>query len=565
MNLFKILVTATITTIYSMQSFSQTSNIRVNQIGYYANQNKIAFVANKQAKNFDIKDAKTNTVVYSNSLSDEMYWNLSEENLQIADFSNFNKIGTYYLSCGEENSYLFTITDQRLFRPISQAALKAFYYWRASTDLLPQHATFNGINYSRKMGHPDTQVSIHKSAANPNRPEGTIVSAPKGWYDAGDYNLYVVNAGITYHALALAYEMYPEYYKQLSLNIPESGNGVPDILNEMKWELDWLFAMQDGDGGVYNKLSSLSFCSMIMPDEDKLDRYMIGKSTSAALDFAAIMAMSARIFAEYEHIFPNISEKALVAAERAWNWAVANPEVYYNNPIDVHTGNYKDSHLADEKFWAASELFITTGKQSYYNELDFSEAFTVPEWHTVNTLGLMSLTLHKEKLPETSEVLQQFKTLTDSVFATYKTSVNKVPIDRFNWGSNGMISSAGAILGMAYKEYNDEKYHEAVISTWNYLMGCNPTGYCFVSGFGSNSPKHFHDRRSTAYGIDEPIPGYIAGGSTNVVTRDCGEKRYPSTAPAACYLDKICSFSTNEIAINWNAPFALLAGMLDNL
>ncbi len=565
MKLSKVALTVTLAILSTMQSFSQTNSIRVNQIGYYANKNKLAFIANKQAQTFDIKDAKTNAVVYSNTLSNETYWNLSEENLQIADFSDFNQIGTYYISCGEENSYQFAITDQRLFRPISQAALKAFYYWRASTELLPQHATFNGIDYSRKMGHADTNVIIHKSAATATRPEGTIVSAPKGWYDAGDYNIYVVNAGMSYHALAFAYEMFPEYYKQLSLNIPESGNGAPDILNEMKWELDWLFAMQDEDGGVYNKLSSLYFCSMIMPDEDKLDRYMIGKSTSAALDFAAMMAMSARIFAEYEHIFPHVSERALKAAERAWDWAAANPDIYYSNPIDVHTGNYKDSHLADEKFWAASELFITTGKQSYYDALDFSEPFGIPEWHTLNTLGLMSLTLHKDKLPKNSVVLQQFKILTDSVFATYQKSANKVPIEVFPWGSNGVISSAGAILGLAYKEYNDEKYREATLSTWNYLMGCNPTGYCFVSGFGSQSPKHFHDRRSTADGIDEPIPGYICGGATNAVTRDCGEKKYPSTAPAACYLDKVCSFSTNEIAINWNAPFALLAGMIDNL
>ncbi|MBR4115584.1 MAG: glycoside hydrolase family 9 protein, partial [Bacteroidales bacterium] len=123
----------------------------------------------------------------------------------------------------------------------------------------------------------------------------------------------------------------------------------------------------------------------------------------------------------------------------------------------------------------------------------------------------------------------------------------------------------GALLGLAFKEYGDEKYHRAMIDSWNYLLGCNPTDYCFISGFGSKYPKHFHDRRCTSDGIEEPIPGYLAGGATNIILRDCGAKGYPSTTPAGCYRDAICSFSTNEIAINWNAPFALLAGMIDSM
>lgn len=552
--------------ISSMYSFSQS--IRVNQVGYQTQREKTAFIANLQAKTFVLKDVQTNAIVYNGTLDNGKFWDLSDETLQVADFSDFKQEGTYIISCGDENSYPFTIKNDNIFQNVSKAALRAFYYWRASTELLPQHATFNGIDYSRPMGHADDVVYIHKSAATKSRPEGTVVSAPKGWYDAGDYNIYVINAGISYHSLALAYELFPEYYEKLQLNIPESGNGIPDILNEMKWELDWLFAMQDEDGGVYTKLSSLRFCSMIMPHEDKLDRYMIGKSTASALDFAAMMAMSSRIFKKYEQKFPGIADKALQAAKRAWNWAKKNPEIYYENPSDVHTGNYKDNYVGDEFFWAAAELFITTGEKNYYKELNFYMDFAVPEWGSVNTLGLMSLMAHADKLPQQGEEFgakEAFSKLIANTYNIYEQSANRVPINKFNWGSNGVIAEAGALLGLAYKVYGDKKYSEAMLASWNYLLGCNPTNYCFVSGFGSKYPRHFHDRRCTSDGIEEPIPGYLAGGATNIILRDCGGNTYPSKAPAACYLDKICSFSTNEIAINWNAPLALLAGMVENI
>ncbi len=548
-----------------MQALPQIHSIRVNQIGYQLFGQKYAFLANMNTQSFDVCDAKTNEVVYTGSMGGGTYWDMSDETLQIADFSDFQTEGSYYIRSGEQTSFPFVIQKENIFTAISKASIRAFYYWRASTELLPEYATFNGVDFSRPLGHADTEVKIHKSAATKTRPEGTLVSAPKGWYDAGDYNLYVVNAGISFHSLAFAYELFPEYYKSLNLNIPESGNGVPDILNELKWELDWLFAMQDEDGGVYTKLSSLRFCSMILPHEDNLERYMIGKSTASALDFAAMMAMASRIFADYENDFPHVSEQALTAAKNAWNWAKKYPAVYYTNPIDVFTGGYTDKNVEDEFFWAAAELYVTTKEKKYFEELNFNKDFTVPEWGSVTTLGLMSLVLHENEFPQVKNIIRSsFDKLTADLFTKYENSGNRVPIVKYNWGSNGYIASCGSLLGLAYKIYGESKYKHAMLSSWDYLLGCNPTDYCFVSGFGSKYPRHFHDRRCTSDGIEEPLPGYLAGGATNIILRDCGGRTYPSQAPAACYLDKICSFSTNEIAINWNAPFALLAGMVEN-
>lgn len=557
-----------------MKVFSQDNSIRVNQIGFQVTSEKQAIIVDEVATSFDIRSSQTDEIVFQGKLTEAKYSKFSEENVKFASFSDLTTPGTYYILCNGHKSYPFTINDN-IYNDISKATIRAFYYWRASTELLPEHATWNGVDFSRQMGHADNQVKIHKSAATASRPEGTIVSAPKGWYDAGDYNLYVINAGISFHSLAFAYEMYPNYYKRLNLNIPESGNGVPDILNELKWELDWLFAMQDEDGGVYTKLSSLRFCSMVMPHEDNLERYMIGKSTASALDFAAMMAMASRIYEEYDSVFPGVSKKALSAAVRAWRWAKENPTVYYQNPQDVFTGNYRDNDVRDEFFWAAAELFITTRNGSYLKELDFTLDFDIPTWGGVQTLGLMSLALHwttlMERNVETKKIVEEkFKNLAKKIHDNFFASNHCIPVEKFDWGSNGMIASAGAIAGLARlltqedPQFDQYNFDCVMRESFDYILGCNPTGYCFVSGFGTKYPRHFHDRRCTSDGIEEPIPGYVAGGSTNIIIRDCGKNGYPSLTPAGCYRDAICSFSTNEIAINWNGPLVLLVGMVEN-
>ena len=169
---------------------------------------------------------------------------------------------------------------------------------------------------------------MHESAASVKRPEGTVISAPKGWYDAGDYNKYIVNSGISSYTLLAAYEHYPEIFDTLEINIPESGNGIPDILNEVKYNIDWMLEMQDpDDGGVYHKLTNASFDGVIMPDEAVQPRYVVQKTTAAALNFAAVTAQASRI---YKKFLPDFSEKCLKAAKSAYNWAIRNTQILYN-------------------------------------------------------------------------------------------------------------------------------------------------------------------------------------------------------------------------------------------
>lgn len=542
-----------------------STDIRLNQVGFLPNAEKLAVVKSTTDTLFEVKTSDLSTTVFTGVLGPQVNWSASSENIKIADFSSFSTPGEYVVVIPQKGkSYPFKI-DAHVFESLSKGSIKAFYFNRASTALTTEYA---GV-YARAAGHPDNAVVVLPSAASANRPAGTTISTPYGWYDAGDYNKYVVNSGISTFTLLNAYESYPRYYDTLTWNIPESGNDIPDILDEALWNINWLFTMQDpDDGGVYNKTTNANFDGFVMPAQATSTRYVVAKGTAATLDFAAIMAMTARIYKDY---LPTFADEALAKAELAWQWANANPNVPFNNPAAsggypaVNTGGYGDNNFSDEFAWAAAELYITTLDDIYYNTLNISSAnYDIPGWPNVRTMGLLSLITNRKNLTATADTSTMKTKLVNVIQSTknsQQTSPYRIPINNFFWGSNSDDANRGMLLIHAYRLTNDKDYFTAALAALDYLVGRNATTYSFVTGFGSNTPKNIHHRPSGADGIAEPIPGFLAGGPNPQNTADdCGTSAYPSTLPARCYLDSECSYSTNEIAINWNAPLAFLSG-----
>ena len=132
----------------------------------------------------------------------------------------------------------------------------------------------------------------------------------------------------------------------------------------------------------------------------------------------------------------------------------------------------------------------------------------------------------------------------------------------FIWGSNAVAANEGILLLNAYIISKDKKYLNGAVTNLDYLLGRNATGYCFVTGIGSKSPMHPHHRPSEADGIVEPVPGLLAGGPNPGKQDGCN---YPFSEPETAYLDDVCSYASNEIAINWNAPVVYLANALEAL
>ncbi len=532
--------------------------IRINQLGYLNTGEKIAIVPNTAATEFTLVSASDNSVVYSGQLSASMSWlPAGSENVKRAEFSDFNVAGEYFIRVNGLDSDNFRI-DETVYEALHDALLKAYYYNRSSTSLAADHAG----QWARAAGHPDTSVMVHASAASSARPTGTLISSPKGWYDAGDFGKYTVNSGISVFTLLAAYEHFSDFYNNRDLNIPESGNAMPDILDEVKWNLDWLATMQDEDGGVYHKLTTLRFAGAVMPEAGTAQRYVIGKGTAASLDFAAMMAMASRIYSPYDAA---LAAQWLAQAEAAWEWALTNPNTAYRQPADVSTGAYGNRSFADEFAWAAAELFISTGNSAY---LDAFKAQSlepnVPGWPSVHALPFISLLSQGESLLDSTQLntlRSQMLALADEIVEERLDSAYRVPMlaNNFVWGSNSVAANKGMVLMQAYRETNDEKYRDATLAIVSYLLGLNPTHYSFVTGFGHLRPMHIHHRQSEADDIVEPVPGFLVGGPQNGQQDGCD---YPSSSAAKSYLDDWCSYSTNEVTINWNAPFLYLLAAL---
>lgn len=562
---------------FHMLNGQDNNAIRMNQLGFYTHGPKKAIVTgNVRDTSFYVVSAKKADTVFRGSLSKKFQSSNSSTVTRVAEFSAFDKVGTYQLGVpGAGISYVFSI-GPNVHHAVAVSSLKGFYYQRSS---MPLDRLYAG-KWFRAAGHPDTSVLIHPSAVSPKRLAGTVISAPGGWYDAGDYNKYIVNSGISMATLLSAYEDFPAYFDTLKTNIPESEDAIPDILNEAIYNLRWMLTMQDADdGGVYNKCTNAAFDGMVMPGVTKAPRYVVAKGTAATLDFAAVMAQSSRIASKYSKQLPGLADSCLVAAVKAWKWALQNPELPYDqsaiNTIyepKITTGAYGDRNFKDEWFWAAVELFATTKDVSYQTVLaeKINDAILLPSWANVYMLGCYTLIRMEKSLPAINGQIASLKKrflqfaddytqhVSDNAFQTVMGQSKK----DFNWGSNSNAANEGIVLIYAYLMTKNKKYISYSLTNLDYILGRNATGYCFVTGIGSKSSMHPHHRQSVSDGVVEPVPGLLVGGA-NPGMQD--HEHYEFVEPETAYVDVDGAYASNEIAINWNAPLVYLANAIEAL
>jgi endoglucanase len=342
-----------------------------------------------------------------------------------------------------------------------------------------------------------------------------------------------------------------------------------------------MLTMQDPeDGGVYHKCTNAKFDGMVMPDQATNPRYVVQKGTAAALNLSAVAAQAGRIFKKFEKQLPGLADSCLAASRAALAWANKYPRVEYDQnkmnkefDPDVSTGGYGDNNFSDEFIWANSELYATTKDAQYANVsmLIPDTNMPLPSWNQVRLLGYYTLIRREKELPSdfqstVSEIKKRLLQLADGMIQgvdtrTYNTVMGGSARD-FIWGSSAVAANQGIVLVEAYSISGEKKYLEYALSNLDYLLGRNATGYSFLTGYGDKTPMHIHHRPSEADGIVEPVPGLLAGGPNAGMQDRCS---YASSVPDEAYVDDVCSYASNEIAINWNAPLVYLAGALEAL
>ncbi|MDP4089209.1 MAG: glycoside hydrolase family 9 protein [Bacillota bacterium] len=532
-------------------------NIHVNQCGYRPWDKKV-FVCRGTAEEFQVINKVNNEIVLRGKMGPAVYDQSTDETVVRGDFSELKTPGEYYISVENlGDSFSFKIGNN-VYEDVKDGLLKALYMQRCGTELVESHAG--------KWSHEICHTS-----------KGVLYEAPEiemeitgGWHDAGDYGRYVVPAGKAVADLLLAYEFFPEAFKN-EINIPESGNNLPDILNEAKYELDWLFKMQNANnGGVYHKATTQFFCGMIMPEKDLAPIVIYPISSPATADFAATMAYAARVYEKFDKEY---SRKCLEAAEKAWTWLKANPEpVLFKNPPNMNSGEYGDKSDLDERYWASAELYKTTGNTEYheYFEAAFKELKDTNSLGWADMAGYGSITyLFTERSMVDSEVYAKVKAgFIDKARALVSISqkdgykVTRLP-EGYIWGSNMNILNNAMHLVIADILESNNAFIETAFSQWNYLLGANSLSQCYVTGYGSKPIMHPHHRPSEDDGITEPVPGLVSGGPCRALLDPAAKAHCGGKAPAKCFIDDAESYSTNEIAIYWNSPAVFVAGFVN--
>ena len=539
--------------------------IRMNQVGLFPGQEMTAVVEG-QAKGLSVTDAKTDRRTGRAKVVARTRSPWSGKQRSVVSITGLTAPGDYVLRANGEQMP-FRVKEHAL-SDLAKASLKAFYYQRTAVPIEERYAG----KWSRPAGHMDDKVMIHPSAVSPGRPAGTIISSPLGWYDAGDYNKYIVNSAFSIGLMLCSYEQARAYYDSMNANIPESRNQTADVLDEI------MLTMQDPwDGGVYHKLTTPNFEDFVMPSECHQQRYVVQKSVTATYDFAAVMAQAARIY-KGNADYPGFSEQAARAAMAAYRWAEEHSEaLYFQEAMSrqfkpaVTTGTYGDFSARDERFWAATELYLLTGDKLFLGDASCNEpaTFTLPTWGNLASLGSYEWLTHRTAADEMAKTARrQLLAWADSIVATtphsaFRTPTGNKPGDFF-WGClSETFCGAGMALLYAYGQTQNSNYLTAAQQCADYVLGRNATGYCYVTGFGQKSPRHPHHRLSAADGIDDPIPGLLVGGPNPGQQDVSGGLTYPSKQPDESYLDEEPSYASNEIAINWNASLLSLMAWLD--
>ncbi|GEL98566.1 glycoside hydrolase family 9 protein [Cellulomonas terrae] len=570
------------------------TRVRVNQVGYLPTGPKRASLVTEKTDPLPWRLLDTDgEEVATGTTTPRGEDRTADENVHVITFDEVDATGEgFTLVTDGETSHPFAISAD-LYADLATDAFGYFYLARSGIEI---DGALVGDEYARPAGHLDVAPNTGDTAVGCQAPQpwyagwtcdGTF-DVRGGWYDAGDHGKYVVNGGIAVHQLLDTWEraLVVQGRKTAeagpladgTARIPEAGNGVPDVLDEARWELEWMQRMQvpagqEHAGLVFHKVQDDGWTGLpLAPDEDPQTRQVHRPSTAATLNLAAVAAKGARLWEPYDEEF---AAGLLESARVAWAAAVETPDLYAS-ALDGNEGGgpYDDKDVSDEFYWAAAELYLTTGEDEFADAVTGSPVHSADlagavafDWQRTAALGRMDLALVPSDLTDRDAVRDSVVTLAD--FALYQQGKAFFgqpyqPSDaRFEWGSNGIILNNAVTLAAAADLTGDETYRTAALESLDHVLGRNALDQSYVTGYGTQFSQNQHHRTFAAQ-LDPTLPhppaGTLSGGPNSSIQDPVAAQTWPQGCVAQrCYLDDIQSWSTNEMTINWNSSLTWMA------
>ena len=532
------------------------SGILVDQLGYRPDDPKHAFIRENHGAAFEVWNTVTDEKAYAGKIRTVGTPDLSTGDAVFdIDFSGLTAPGTYQLRIPgtQVRSAPFRIGAD-VYNTVAMATLESFYYQRCGIDLR------NGTAWN----HPGCHLNDAVLYDDPSRHRDVT----GGWHDAGDYGKFTVTAAVSAAFLLYLYELQPGKFTDRQLNIPEAGNGIPDILDEARWELQWLLKMQSEDGGVYHKVSTKKWTGEYLPQDDPDVRYIFPVSSAATGSFSAVSALGARVFARWDKQFAFTLLRASIAGWKYLeNHRTIVPAGGFRNPEGVEGGEYGDQRDEDERLWASVELFRTTGNDDYrrYFLANYERAGGLAHtvsWGEVQNFAYSSylkLPMNESDFRARSWIMAGLLTLCDNLLKRVEMNGYRCVLnpDEYYWGSNSVAAGYAFDLIQGYEATKQARYLDAAVDQLHYLLGRNTFNISFVTGVGANPVRHPYHQFSMKLHVADPVPGLLAGGPNRF------SKLHGATLsqyPARCYEDDAKNYFVNEVAINYTAPLAFLAG-----
>lgn len=581
------------------------ADILTNQVGYFTDRAKKATLISdsKTPVSFEVKDESGKTVYSGQSVpfgkdSD------SEDEVHIIDFSELKKEGTYHIEA--ENgavSHDFAVGGSSVYSSLLYDSLNYFYQNRSGIAIEEEYiSSGDKKSLARAAGHPSDMAEIEQTWGYSGSSGSIDVTG--GWYDAGDHGKYAVNGGLSLWLMQNQYETALKYgfddaYADGTMLIPENSNGAPDLLDEARWEMEWMLKMivdsGEYEGMVYHKAHDEKWTALgIAPADDDMKRIVKPPTTAATLNLAACGAQAARLWKDYDSDF---ADQCLEAAEKAYAAAKKHPDMYAPLDESIGGGAYGDDDVTDEFCWAALELYITTDNADYFDEAADNKFFLdVPkslgggesvdtvgsfDWGNTGALATLSAALNPDCFDKDDvEIIREAViSASDRYLSLEENQGYGLPYgpstlsyndkDKgYIWGSNSFVTDNSIILAYAYLLTEDEQYLDGAIGGMDYILGRNAMDYSYVTGYGSHAVKFPH-HRYWAFQIDDTFPmapnGVMSGGPNSGMqdpwVQGSGWKK-GEIPPQKCYLDNIEAWSVNECTINWNGSLAWLSGFI---